>query len=475
MIRIGVKGFLLWIIILVPISLVFAQETWTRQIDLPGDQYVRGGAWYPNGNILVYGDIRDPGGYDDPWVLCLTADGNILWQRRYGDDRYEYVTSADITPSGDLYLAGSSEGESFVINAGQEGELYWKRSYDMAVARLLVTNDDHVIMVGSFRSGDPAYDLQIRLCKVDGAGDQIWVQTYGYNGDQAGEDLVPLEDGGYLIGGETQWYSYQHREYWTLRTDASGALEWDQTWGVEDVQLNLTRVIRSQDGGFLFLGGGNGIRLLKLDSTGVEIWNTCHTTDECYWNVNDLLETPQGKIMVTGKQDYWGSPHGDFLLMQFDESGEMEWLESYSAAGIEWAKSILPTPDGGYLLIGSTYDFRDGESDCWLVKTDSTGYVTPTGIQPSPTYVPRSLDLDLYPNPVNHECTFTLTLEQAANVRIVIYDQLGSEIWSTYHTATHAGIDRVRWELPASIASGIYLIRASTGEASSTSRILVLR
>ncbi len=43
----------------------------------------------------------------DLWVVKLTPDGSVLWQKTYGDDNLEYASDITEAENGDLLVAGN--------------------------------------------------------------------------------------------------------------------------------------------------------------------------------------------------------------------------------------------------------------------------------------------------------------------------------------------------------------------------------
>jgi gliding motility-associated-like protein len=71
----------------------------------------------------------------------------------------------------------------------------------------------------------------------------------------------------------------------------------------------------------------------------------------------------------------------DIIVFKLDIAGNVQWKKCYGGTGEDILEDLLPTPDGGYMLMGSSNsnDFdvtgNHGGYDCWIVKINASGAI----------------------------------------------------------------------------------------------------
>ena len=80
-----------------------------------------------------------------------------------------------------------------------------------------------------------------------------------------------------------------------------------------------------------------------------------------------------------------------------------------------------------------------------------------------------------YPNPSNNAVTIGLTLEQARDVSVEVFDVTGRRVAVLYQGTLAAGADHRFVFGGGDLPGGIYLIRATAGEASIERRVTLIR
>jgi hypothetical protein len=195
-----------------------------------------------------------------------------------------------------------------------------------------------------------------------------WIQTYG-SGTSKDKvaSFIQCADGGYLLAGSTNVSTTPPRsQLWLLKTDSSGKVEWNKTYGQIGSAIGRC-IIQTGDGGYCFDGQVNSAaEVIKIDSNGNVQWDKQFSDAKFAY---DLIETSDGGFALVGSTGGSGPSLGDdFWFVKISGSGETQWAKSYPQTSGS-ASSATETLDGGFALIGTT----EANSDFLLVKTDSKG------------------------------------------------------------------------------------------------------
>jgi len=205
-----------------------------------------------------------------------------------------------------------------------------------------------------------------------------WNKTYGGANSEVARSVIQTSDGGYLLAGQTQSFGAGGTDFWLVKTDSMGNMEWNKTYGGTKNDIAFS-VVETSDGGYVLTGRTNSFGLgiadfwlIKVDSSGDHQWNKTYggtgvDAARC------VVQTSDGGYILAGFTESFGAGGQDGWLIKTDSMGNMEWNKTYGGTGVDAARCVVQTSDGGYILAGETNSFGAGDSDFWLIKTDSMG------------------------------------------------------------------------------------------------------
>ena len=205
-----------------------------------------------------------------------------------------------------------------------------------------------------------------------------WSQTFGGTDDDCAGSVIQTVDGGFALAGFTQSYGAGGDDFWLIKTDSTGTMIWNKTYGDSDGD-GANSLIQTTDGGYALAGRTvppndlfNAFWLVKTDANGLEEWNKTFGGTHGEWDwASSLIQAADGGFVLAGTTTLYGN--SDFWLVKTNATGHHEWNNTFGGSEYEWASSLIQTADGGYALVGSTSSFGAGNHDFWLVKTNATG------------------------------------------------------------------------------------------------------
>jgi len=227
---------------------------------------------------------------------------------------------------------------------------------------------------GSFGSG--SFDAW--LIKTDADGNEQWNAIFGGAAKDGARAVRQTADGGFVLAGYVDSLGYPGHDFWLIKTDSSGAEEWNSVFGGAGSDAAFA-VEQTSDGGFIMAGytgsfgaGAYDVWLVKADSSGNEEWNATFGGTETDRGTS-VSETSDGGFIVTGQTASFGSGAYDVWLIKTDSAGQEEWNTTFGGRYSDWGGSVRQTTDGGYIISGDTASFGPGGFDMWLIKTDAGG------------------------------------------------------------------------------------------------------
>ena len=348
-------------------------------------QQTNDGGYVLTGSTNSYGN-----GDSDVYLIKTDGNGDSLWTRTFGGENQDYCNSVQQTTDGGYIITGRTESygagnkDVYLIKTDGNGDSLWTKtfggtSFDNGIS-VQQTNDGGYIILGGTESYG-AGNRDIYLIKTDGNGDSLWTKTFGGASQDFGNSVKQTNDGGYIVTGVTESYGAGNKDAYLIKTDASGDSLWTKTFGGSKFDLG-NFVEQTDDGGYIVTGrtasfgaGSLDIYLIKTDGNGDSLW--AKTFGGSSFDLGfSLQQTTDGGYIIIGGTDSYGSGDRDVYLIKTDVNGDLIWAKTFGGSGFDLGTSIQQTTDGGYIILGGTDSFGNGDRDLLLIKADGNGNIT---------------------------------------------------------------------------------------------------
>ena len=352
----------------------------------------------------------------------------VLWEQSVGGAHSEYLF--DMLPTVDygFLLAGSSLSEKsglkknnsqgsldyFLWKMDKDGQQEWQLSFGGEGQDLLKsisqTSDVGYILggysdsgIGQQKSTENKGKNDLWIIKLDAKGGEQWQQSYGGLGDDRLVQIKQTSDGGYIIaattnseaGGDKKDERLGGLDYWIIKTDKKGVVEWERTFG--GIYNDEPKTILETENGFVVGGvsnspasgtkrkdnyGGYDLWILELDSKGYLIDEHVFggTNDD---SLNEILlaenkesyiitgstfsESSEGTLGVSSEKD------SDFILLQTDLNFQPAAQFNYDLGGSEILTSTTLTDNNNLLLSGFKTDDKTGKKSYVSIQVNEKG------------------------------------------------------------------------------------------------------
>ncbi len=225
-----------------------------------GNYLLGASVWSSDGDISALHGI-DAG---DFWLVKLSPDGDILWEKTFGSTETEQLNSIIETRNGDFVAAGYTTGNDgdvsgfhgwldyWVIRVDNEGNLIWQKALggtDVDEAYSVVEKPDHGFLIagGSYSDDgmvtDNHGDEDVWVVALDSAGNFQWQRAYGGEGSEMARSITQYNENAYIFAGASNYVDgdvsefYGITDYWVVAIDSLGELLWEKNYGGTDYDI----------------------------------------------------------------------------------------------------------------------------------------------------------------------------------------------------------------------------------------------
>lgn len=487
------------------------------------------------GFILAGASVSDKGGNKidngkggfDFWIWKMDEDGNEEWQKSFGGSKSDFLYSVKNTHDGGFILAGTSDSpcsgdkkydcrgleDIWIIKLNAFGNEEWQcniggEGKDIVKTIIPLQNGDYVIggssssgMSIKIRNGETDNTGKSQSCIgsldfwvicIDRTGKIKWQRTIGGAKTDILEDLILTKEGGFLIGGYTNSSSsifkkhsgYGNGDYWVVKLDMLGEIEWEKTFGGEKDD-HLSSIVACKDGGYYIGGsslsppGGNktvsntngaDYWILKIDEAGNELWQKTYDVGK-YDQLSSVVINPDGTILLGGtsytevlgsnkKKDTKGV--NDYVILKISDEGDELSRKIIGSNGSDVLRKIINTRDDGKLLVGTSNgaisgdrNSSKGNEDFWIVKLLNEDKLSEK----------KRKRIEAIPNPTRHFTNIIIGFDFNSGT-VSVFDLSGRQL-QHFEISTRT--------IPLDISNqpeGVYIVQINTDTGSDSVKII---
>lgn len=372
------------------------ETCWAMRFGFEGFEVATSIQQTPDGGYVLAGHSRNTTGSSEAFLVKLSQNGSVAWDRVYGDLGYEQILHVQQTIDAGYLAAGESSkyqygtlrnpvGDAWVLKLGSDGAIEWQKtysSYHNGRARYAQqTADGGYVVVVEDIVETSTRDYFLILLKLRPDGSIMWQRAYACDepkGPFPSSDLASsfllCSDGGLLVSGITKTLDKTH--VWLLKLDSDGSTSW-RTEYKGYTYMEISSIEQALDGGYVAVGKagdateGLDLWALKVNQDGAVEWQeTLGGPGDDY--ATSLQRTVDGGYIVAGATASFGVGVLDAWVVKLGADGVIYWQKAYGGALIDSVEQIRCTTDGGYVFAGRS-DVSVSESDAWVVKVGVNG------------------------------------------------------------------------------------------------------
>ncbi|MCG9973385.1 hypothetical protein [Christiangramia crocea] len=256
---------------------------------------------------------------------------------------------------------------------------------------------------------EPSIDNDFWILKLDKKGEIEWQNTIQANGREILKQVIKTNDGGYLVAGQSnasigydkQSKGYGLYDYWIIKLNPNGEIEWENSYGSANHE-DFGGIVQTADGNYYAVGSsprgisgqksemGEGLDdnwIIKISSSGSLVWERT-IGGWAHDKGVGIIASPNGGVIVCSKsgsnsnkfksEDSIGDY--DFWILNLNSEGDILWEKTIGGGGIEHSMHISAGHDAFYLACSSLSRVSGHKSegiigflDFWIIKLDYSG------------------------------------------------------------------------------------------------------
>ena len=190
--------------------------------------------------------------------------------------------------------------------------------------------------------------------------------------NESGHSIIQKQDSNFVVLGNVD------NDVLMLELNNKGDVLWSQSYGGSQLD-EAYHFEHTSDGGYIISGstqsygfGGSDIWLIKSGSNGLIEWNIYIGT-EYDEQGGKIIQTEDNGYLVVGNRTHEQRGDSDVWLIKTNSQGDSTWTKTYGGLGDDIGSDIIQIENNGYILVGSTKSYEEEDYDILIVKIDDSG------------------------------------------------------------------------------------------------------
>ena len=357
------------------------------------------------GDFVVVGKANTKSKSAQIWVLKIDANGNIIWEKKYGQKNHDVGKSIFITNQSQIIIGGNSEGIHSKFNhaywlvldeKGNKikdntygGDHFEKEIPDNNLAtgafniykgetcnQIIPSKNGGFLFVGNtITKAKAGLATDGWLVRLNSKGHLVWDKNIGTIGGDDILDIIETENGEVFTIGEYYNKPEGRMDIWFSKFDKNGKVLFEKTFGEKDFNSGKSAIALNNNE-FLICGFTSNKSITNYQTfspdtlSNIEIekmvkngWQKFSSkTKEGKWKTilqKTIPLSAEQKAIKTDK-DIW--------LGKVNKKGNLIWKKTFGGEDDEEAFSIIKDKNGNFVLAGYTRSKGNGLKDIWILK-----------------------------------------------------------------------------------------------------------
>ncbi|MGB0523661.1 MAG: aryl-sulfate sulfotransferase [Flammeovirgaceae bacterium] len=321
-----------------------------------------------DGSLLVSGyTIREGSFRADAWLIKLDPlTGRKVWEKKYGEKDWDEVTAVVETSDHHLMVLGWTHNrkgkrtDTWLMRLDLDGKLIWEKFYgdkrwDEAFS-IVEAKDGGFAIAACVNKRNENDD--IHLFKIDKQGEVLWDTILGGDGRDKAHGIYSLRNGDILAVGYYSLTKEEKENGWAGRFSLDGDLIWEYKFGGEATDA-LHDAVELENGQIILVGFTRShnekhqadLWVVKLNADGQVIHEKTFGEHK-FEKGRKIVQTRDGGFAIAGFTLSKGMGKADIWVLKLNKDLELEWEDTFGGGGYDVARTMIELDDGALVIAG---------------------------------------------------------------------------------------------------------------------------